>query len=119
MPGMHSVSLGSGPESDSDHDSHTDSDFDAELESELEQNGQYERETTPDENGGDFSGGESEVVGEVKEELDEVTDIYSLDKDGNPGYDKKPRMGGAVCACTEIRSGVEICISPTQTHGTD
>ncbi|KAL3447430.1 hypothetical protein BJX65DRAFT_308157 [Aspergillus insuetus] len=45
--------------------------------------------------------------------------IYPLDKDGIPQYDKQPQLGRAVVrAITEIRAGVEICISYGQTAGT-
>ncbi|KAL2843254.1 hypothetical protein BJX68DRAFT_270263 [Aspergillus pseudodeflectus] len=45
--------------------------------------------------------------------------IYPPDKDGIPQYDKQPQLGRAVVrAITEIRAGVEICISYGQTAGT-
>ncbi|KAL2834117.1 hypothetical protein BJY01DRAFT_253181 [Aspergillus pseudoustus] len=44
---------------------------------------------------------------------------YPSDKDGNPRFDQQPQLGRAVIrACTEIRPGVEICISYTPTRGT-
>ncbi|KAL2800139.1 hypothetical protein BJX66DRAFT_180867 [Aspergillus keveii] len=45
--------------------------------------------------------------------------IYPLDKEGIPQYDQQPQLGRAVVrAITEIRAGVEICISYGQTPGT-
>jgi hypothetical protein len=45
--------------------------------------------------------------------------IYPLDKEGIPQYDQQPQLGRAVVrAITEIRAGVEICISYGQTAGT-